>query len=152
MSKMVVTFFVPGLPKTAGSKRVFLNRRTGKPIVTDDSGQPGKMWRSDVKFAACKEYVGEPLTGALALSLTFYLPRPQSHYGSGKNSDVLKPSAPKYPTGKPDSLKLARSVEDALTSIIWRDDAQIVAQQARKKYCDETQPQPGVLVRVEVWE
>ena len=32
-----ITFFVSGKPQTAGSKRVFLNRKTGRPIMTDDN-------------------------------------------------------------------------------------------------------------------
>ena len=31
-------------------------------------------------------------------------------------------------------LKLARAVEDALTGIVWRDDAQIVDEQLSKVY------------------
>jgi Holliday junction resolvase RusA-like endonuclease len=37
---------------------------------------------------------------------------------------------------KPDVLKLARAVEDALTGILYRDDAQIVTEVLRKRYGD----------------
>lgn len=49
---------------------------------------------------------------------------------------VGRPSAPHYPAVKPDATKLVRAVEDALTGICWRDDAQIVNQDVRKRYAD----------------
>jgi Holliday junction resolvase RusA-like endonuclease len=143
----IVDFRVAGIPKPAGSKRAFVSKK-GKLIVTDDSGQVGKDWRGDVKSAALKAYDGEPVSGPLVLFLEFYFPRPKGHYGSGKNENVIRDLAPKYPTVKPDLTKITRSVEDALTGIVWNDDAMIVIQDLRKYYCDENNPQPGVRVRV----
>jgi len=74
------------------------------------------------------------LEGPLELKLTFYQPRRASHFGSGRNSAKLKPSAPIYPDKRPDLTKLIRAVEDALTGIVWRDDAQVVMQRAAKLY------------------
>jgi Holliday junction resolvase RusA-like endonuclease len=62
------------------------------------------------------------------------MPRIGSHYGSGKNAEKLKPTAPKFHTVKPDATKLLRSTEDALTGILWRDDAQIARQTVEKSY------------------
>jgi Holliday junction resolvase RusA-like endonuclease len=132
-----ISFTVYGEAKPAGSKRVFVNPKTGKPIVTDDAGKGGKAWRQEVAGAAEKamfEAGLRPLAGPIALLLTFYRPRPRSHYGTGKNAEVLKPSAPAYPTTRPDTLKLARAVEDALTSIVYRDDAQIVDGYQHKRF------------------
>jgi Holliday junction resolvase RusA-like endonuclease len=39
-----------------------------------------------------------------------------------------------YPTTKPDSLKLARGAEDSLTGIIYRDDAQVIDLNVKKRY------------------
>jgi Holliday junction resolvase RusA-like endonuclease len=76
----------------------------------------------------------EPMRGALGLSLTFYAQRPRTHYGTGKNAGTVKPNAVKAPIVRPDVTKLTRAVEDACTSIVWRDDAQVVVQVARKRY------------------
>ena len=35
---------------------------------------------------------------------------------------------------RPDATKLVRAVEDALTGLVWRDDAQVVIQTVRKRY------------------
>jgi Holliday junction resolvase RusA-like endonuclease len=50
-----------------------------------------------------------------------------------------------YPISKPDVLKLARAAEDALTGIIWSDDALIVQEHLYKAY-DAT---PGLLLSVQ---
>lgn len=138
-----VSFDVPGLPKPAGSKRAFAHKSTGRIIVTDDSGVPGKQWRHCVADAArvAMHLAGfrEPFRGPIRLLATFARPRPKSHYGA----KGLKPNAPVYPLGKPDVTKLLRSVEDAMTGIVWADDAQVVIQHAYKEYGP-----PGVVVVV----
>lgn len=139
-----ITITVLGLPKPAGSKRAFvlrgrdgsiLTRANGSPIVnvTDDC-KKSKGWKEQVSRAAYEQTIGEPLTGALFVTMTFVMPRPKGHYGSGKNANLLKPNAPKHPTVKPDVLKLSRAAEDALTGIIYKDDSQTVELLVRKRY------------------
>jgi crossover junction endodeoxyribonuclease RusA len=130
----MISFFVPGTPAPGGSKRAFFNRKTGKAMVVDACAQ-NKPWRSDVKaFAQEAHKNGPPLQGALKLSIVFFMARPKGHFGTGRNSDKLKDSAPQYPTGKPDSTKLTRSCEDALNGVLWKDDSQIVTQSISKRY------------------
>jgi crossover junction endodeoxyribonuclease RusA len=62
------------------------------------------------------------------------MPRPRSHYRTGKLSHELRADAPVLHTGKPDAIKMARAVEDALTGILWNDDAQICAETIEKIY------------------
>jgi Holliday junction resolvase RusA-like endonuclease len=128
-----VTFTVPGVAAPAGSKRGFVNRRSGRVIITDDSKR-SKPWQARVADAAIDLELAELLAGPLMLRLTFHLPRPAGHFGTGRNAGTVRPSAPEYPTVKPDVTKLVRAVEDALTGLIWRDDAQVVDQQASKLY------------------
>jgi len=142
----VIEFFVPGLPKTAGSKRVFLNKKTGRPMVTDTSGKKGKDWRIDIQRAAWQAYDGPPLIVPLSVTLAFRLPRPKAHYGTGKNAAVLKESAPRRHIVRPDIDKLSRAVLDALKGVVWRDDAQVWAKSAMKGYADGEPP--GVRVQV----
>ncbi len=52
----------------------------------------------------------------------------------GKHSQELKSNAPKWCQHKPDKLKLMRSTEDALTGIIWGDDAQDISGSVDKCY------------------
>jgi Holliday junction resolvase RusA-like endonuclease len=139
----MISFFVPGLPKSAGSKRAFVVQKAGqKPraIITDsvDTKGAGGSWRADVRAAAQQAMDDQPpFEGALALAIDFHMPRPKGHYGSGRNAAILKPSAPAYPTTMPDLTKMLRAVEDALKGICWRDDAQVVTQACAKYYAEE---------------
>ena len=146
---MTYSFFVPGIPKPAGSKRAFAFRRANGKLgvtVTDASGQPGKDWRGDVKVFA-REVCKEPLKGPLQLIVTFYMPRPKSHYGTGKKRDVLRLDAPSFHTSKPDATKLVRAIEDAMTGIAWEDDAQVVSQVVGKVYAELGRVGANVVVR-----
>lgn len=141
-----LSFFVPGVPKAAGSKRAFIVRAKGRPdrvAVADASGQPGRDWRAVLQLAAREAHGGAPLDGPLRVVLAFSLPRPKSHLGKRG----LLPSAPAYPTVKPDIDKLSRACLDAMKAIVYRDDAQIVTKTATKLYASAEGP--GVLVEVE---
>jgi len=130
-----ITFTVLGEAKPAGSKRAFALRKngvlTGRAAVVD-ANPNSRDWKNAVASAARDAYQGALLDGPLRLSLCFYRPRPKGHFGAkGMNAKGRGSIAP---TMKPDCTKLIRGVEDALTGIIWRDDAQIVAQFASKDW------------------
>jgi Holliday junction resolvase RusA-like endonuclease len=130
---VILDCFVPGEPKPGGSKRAVTNKRTGR-IMVIDACKMSADWKRSVALFCSVEYRDEPVAGPVECEVTFYRARPKSHYGTGRNEQQLKESAPRYPTGKPDVLKLMRSTEDALTGIIWLDDAQIVTETIRKRY------------------
>ena len=116
-----IKFTVYGTPATQGSKiRTQYGVREDNPKLS--------QWRQQVAEVAKREYSGEPFTGRLSLSLIFHRPRSRSDYGTGKNADKLKASAPLEPTKRPDLTKLTRAVEDAMTGIIYHDDSQITHQ------------------------
>jgi len=139
-----VSFFVPGLPAAAGSKRGFVNKKTGGVIITD-ANKKSKPWQAQVRAVAAAEMGEAPLMqGALALIVVFTLPRPKSHFGTGRNASVLKESAPFFHTSAPDSTKLTRAIEDAMSKVVWIDDCLVAEQLIRKVYGDR----PGALITV----
>jgi Holliday junction resolvase RusA-like endonuclease len=72
----------------------------------------------------------------LLLECDFYFERPSSHFGSGRNVGVLKPSAKSEPTSRPDTSNLVKLVEDALNENAFKDDSRIVRLVAAKRYVD----------------
>jgi len=127
---MNVSFTVYGVAAPAGSKRGFYNQKAKRVIVTDDNAK-SRPWKAQITDAAIQAMNGAPLLeGPLMLGVEFYMPRPKGHYGKRG----LRPSAPPIPTVKPDLLKLTRAVEDALTGICYRDDAQIAREILDKFY------------------
>lgn len=133
-----VRFTVIGEAQPGGSKSAFVvqPKEGGPPrAVVTDANKKVKPWQSEIKFAAADAFNGRPLmNGPLAVTFKFFRPRPKGHYGSGRNAGVVKLSAPSAPDTRPDVLKLARAVEDACTGILWRDDAQIVAESLSKEW------------------
>lgn len=147
-SREFIHFFVPGIPAPGGSKRAFLHRHTGKIIVKDDAKR-NAPWRAVAALEARRamNLAGQvPTDEPLRVLVTFVLPRPRGHYGTGRKAGVLKASAPPFPARKPDATKLWRALEDALTGIVWVDDSRIVSQAVDKVYGD----QPGAVVSVYV--
>ncbi len=149
MDNALISFEVHGEAKPAGSKIAQAIYHRGADGSTEPVMKDGRVvtvarednpmttaWRRTVAAAAREVYQGPLLEGPLALDVTIFRPRPRSHYGSGKNADHIKDSSPPYPTTRPDTIKLVRAIEDALTSVLWEDDSQIVDHHLRKRYGD----------------
>ena len=137
-----VEFRVDGLPTTQGSKTAGVSKG-GKPYVRESNPQGLAAWRAAVRTEAQRAMAGRPLLDASGIALRlvclFSLPRPQS-----------RPKKYHYPDKKPDLSKLVRAAEDALHGIVWRDDAQVCDQVARKRYAGDRDGsmRPGVDIRI----
>ena len=129
--------FIPVIanPAPQGSKR-----HVGNGIMIENSKRV-KPWRQDVKEAALNHYQGEVIDQAVEIEIIFIFVRPKSHFGTGKNSRKLKPSAPVFVTSKGigDIDKLQRSTYDALSESsggnVLKDDSLIVQNRNSKRYC-----------------
>ena len=132
---MRAIFTVNALPGPQGSKRAIKNKHTGRVSLIESSAKV-KPWREAVISAW--QATGHPtLTGPVSVGVTFYLPRPKAHYGTGRNADALKPTAPEWPAVTPDVDKLCRSTLDGLTQAgAIEDDARVVFLTAAKAYVD----------------
>ena len=129
-----ITIRVVGIPAAQGSKTL---TRYGAMI---ESSKKVKPWRTDVKEASLNSYTSGALNMPVKVDIEFVFPRPKSHFGTGKNKDVLKPSASKYCTsrGNGDIDKLCRSTLDGLSvsagGSVLEDDCLAVELCARKRY------------------
>jgi crossover junction endodeoxyribonuclease RusA len=109
--------FVPGRPIPQGSTKAYLPKGHTRPIVTADNTQT-KPWRADVQ-AHVRQAVGPTIQipdGPVVLDLKFVMPR---------RAAEPKRITPAH-VRKPDLDKLIRAVLDALTGIVFTDDAQVV--------------------------
>lgn len=141
MSKPILSFVVAGKPATAGSKRAFAYTPAGggRPkalLIPDNARQVPYMSSVAAAASASMDYENwhTPFLGPMKLVVVITFLRPASHFGTGKNSGTLKMNAPDVPTGRPDSLKVCRAVEDAMSGVVYRDDSQIVEHAIRKIY------------------
>lgn len=143
--KMIV-IDVTGTPRPGGSKTPGYNAKTGKSWVKD-ACKFTATWRQDVQVAAMQQYSGPLLGVAIEMTYEFRFARPKSHFGSGKNSTVLKKTAPYWHTIKPDLTKIIRSTEDALTGMVYRDDSIVCRRTELKRYVIDDE-RPGVAITV----
>ena len=131
---------VVGIARPQGSKSARIVR--GRPILTDGFGDnPRKLkeWRHAIAEAA-RAWLAvhpprAPFDEPLTFSATFYLPRP--------------PSTPKriaWPMRKPDLSKLIRAAEDALTGIVYVDDARITRLLVEKRFAIDAPPRVEICV------
>lgn len=109
-------FVAFGSPAPQGSKSFKGMTKAGRAILAESS-RAVKPWRQDVMAAAieAKQAGAECLSGPLAVTMVFTLPRP-------KNA----PRRWVAPGTRPDLSKLVRSTEDAITVAgLWSDDGQV---------------------------
>lgn len=152
MTDGALSFFVQGHPAPGGSKNaipvwrkdgslVLKKTATGRqmPIINmvDSGGEGNAIWKKAVKERA-RFYMldSKPLDGPVKCELVFFMQRPLKHFVNNDRSRPLREDAPQYHTQMPDALKLARSTEDALTSVIWLDDSQNVRICSEKRWCN----------------
>ena len=136
------TFTVLGKPAPQGSKR-----HVGKGVMVESSKRC-KPWRQDVRHTAIEllpDGWHANMDAAITLSVVFVFARPKNHF---RTNGELKPSAPAHCTGRiGDVSKLVRAVEDAMTGIVYNDDAQIINLFAQRRFANDRE-QPCAIITV----
>ena len=128
---LILDIFVPGTPVAKGSTHAFAHKTTGKIITMQTNAKRQKPWASLIAFTAKEAIDGGPVDGPVSIDVVFTMRRPKHHF---RANGELKDHAPKFHDKRPDATKLLRAIEDALTGILWRDDAQIAKQVVTKGY------------------
>jgi len=130
---MILNFKVIGKPK--GQPRTRACTRGGHagvytPGVADD-------WKALCVKEIEKKLPEKPYDYPMWLRMDFYFTRPKSHYGSGRNSNLIKNSAPYFHLQKPDVDNMAKCVMDVMTTIGFiKDDTHIVECIITKNWTD----------------
>lgn len=91
-------------------------------VVPDDNPKSKKFMQIVHRAARLAWGQRELIEGAAALGVRFYFKRPKGHYRTGQYAALLRDDAPTDHAQSPDLAKLIRSLEDALTGAIWKDD------------------------------
>lgn len=122
-----LSFEVRGTPAPQGSKR-----HVGRGILVESAGPRLKAWRDAVRVDCVHAMTdtgcpGWP-TGPVRVVCLFLMPRPKSHYRTGKHADQLRPDAPAWHDQTPDGDKVLRATLDALVAAgIVGDDRQFAS-------------------------
>jgi Holliday junction resolvase RusA-like endonuclease len=129
------TFFVAGTPVPQGSKNTTVVRRKNyagpegrkayKSVMYEQEKNL-KPWRSMIERVAKTQKPEDwDATGFFGTYAIFFFPRPEFHFDSERE---LKPkySNHLYKKTAPDGDKCLRAVNDALTGILFSDDAAVI--------------------------
>ena len=117
-----LTIAMPGLPVS------WSRAGRGKGFTFTPKKQKSAMF--DLKAAAADAMNGSaPLSGALAVTMTFQYPWPKS-MSAKKRFDPVN----RWRSSRPDIDNLWKLVGDALNGIVWSDDGIIADARARKVY------------------
>ena len=127
MNSFTMTIPVKAVP--GSNRKIVVNGR----IIDVAKGKAGFVAQTRLYASARAEELGwEPFAGPVAVTYRFCFSRPKSHFGTGRNSDELKASAPHWHAQRPDLVNLLKCIEDALTGIVWKDDSQVAEIDAAK--------------------
>ena len=123
-----ISLIVYGTPVPQGSMRAFMRPGMKAPIVTADNKKT-KPWKQEIAGCAAEAMQKAGLAVAVGVPIAvlceFYFDRPKS----------LRKSIQRKVT-RPDLDKCARAVLDALTGIVFKDDAQVTLLRVSKEFSD----------------
>lgn len=131
---LVINVTIPGEP-ISGSQLKF-NRKTGFAYRPDKHKQRIFEIYEFTKRALENANVAMPAFGRgvnVVFKCTLVFSHNKGHFGTGKNANVLKPSAPTFCQGRSDIDNLLKPLKDGLKGLVYHDDRQIVRYEAIEK-------------------
>lgn len=140
-------FNIPGAPKAQARPRfgVVTNKKTGKSHAVAFDPKQSRDHKNWIKFCATDavkicgwQYSEKPL--AVVIEAYFEIPKSKTKkFKEGAMQGTI------LPVVKPDLDNIAKGVLDALNTVIFKDDSQIVELTVKKFYNDE--PYTKVLIQ-----
>lgn len=127
---MIQRFFIRLIPTAQGRPRA---RNAGRHATVYKDAKSRRY--EDNLAAVLLSFNPEkaPRGTGVKLSLTFYLPRPNGHYGKSGLKDRYRDVCH---VGRPDVDNLCKAFKDSAKEILWHDDSQVTILEASKCYSD----------------
>lgn len=139
---MPIEFIVPAVP--VAQPRATISTQAGIPRAYVPTKHAVTAFKATCRQAAHEAMgQGAPLQGPIGLELTFILPRPKRLIWKSRTMHRVRHIS------KPDLDNLQKSVKDALSKLVWADDAQ-VCEVVADKYIASGDERPHV--EVSVWQ
>jgi Holliday junction resolvase RusA-like endonuclease len=127
-----ISVWIPGLPVGQPRQR---HTKTGRNYTPKD--HPVQSFRACVGYTVTQEWQGGLWEGGVKLDVVAWFPRPKNKQWKSKLQVAY------WHTSKPDADNILKAIQDALTHVLWNDDAQIVSATVSKCVCGAGQ-QVGV--------
>jgi Holliday junction resolvase RusA-like endonuclease len=124
MRSISITVPVEAVPK--GSVRAFIAPKQNRAIIVQDKHYQLRLYESILRDHLSQAMQSQSLfEGPVRVRIVFNRSRPKSRRKKAM-----------YAATRPDIDKLARAVLDAMTGIVFIDDAQVAGLIAEKRYAD----------------
>src|SRR5262245_24078214 len=137
----IITFEVAGIAQPKGSTRMLpLKGKRGARRIIVSANPKAAAWQRAIAWSARQWTNGGLLFGPIRIEAIFYLPQPASLPRRHMTGSL--------PTTKPDLDKLLRCLCDALTGVVYLDDAQVTHCHISKRFA----PNPHAVIVVKELE
>jgi len=147
-----LSFWVPGVPLAKPAWNRSTSSRLARQRAAPWFKSVRRMAEHAVRSVPMATWPLFPPEQPLVLEVTYYMPRPKSHFRTGRRAGELKPTAFPWPVTKPDLTNLTKGLEDVLAdwprgqpALVYAGDQQIVDHVIRKRWANSD---PGAEVRV----
>ena len=127
---MTFTFEIVGEPQGKGRPR--FSTRGG--FVKTYTPEKTASYENFVKVCYLNKYKGQKLDGEIIAEIIAYFSIPKS-FSKKKRSEAIEGKI--YPTKKPDTDNIAKTILDSLNGIAFEDDKQVVALLVKKLYGED---------------
>jgi len=135
----MISFVIPGEPIAQPRQRIAVVGGHARSYLP--SKHPVQAWKAAARIVAGNEHWEEPLSGPLLLTVHFIFHRPKNRIWK------TKPMPREYHTKRPDVDNCLKSLMDALSGVIWRDDTQVqIAGALKWVAAGDEQPRTEVIV------
>ena len=127
-------FHISGKPISKKRPR-FVTRKTSEGKIFSRAVNIQQTEEGRFLFEVLRQWDDkQPIVGAIAVTMACSFARPKSHYGTGRNSGVLKPQSPIFCLNSNDLDNIEKFILDSLNSYIYGDDRQVVDLHAVKMW------------------
>jgi Holliday junction resolvase RusA-like endonuclease len=126
---MKVSFTVPGEPIAKARPRVFFNKKAGRAMAYTPTKTAS--FENFVKLLAADAWPRPPMTGPVVMTIRVFKSTPKGFStkksNQAENGDIR-------PITRPDCDNYLKSCSDALNSVVYKDDSQIISVHVYKFY------------------
>lgn len=134
MSATTLTLWIPGVPIAQPRQKQAKHGKNYTPAK-----HPVNTFKASLSLAVANQWQGGLWEGPIKLTIVAWFPRPKSKQWKTKAQTAY------WHTGRPDGDNILKAVQDALTHVLWVDDAQVSEVTISKAVCGARQT-PGVQV------
>jgi Holliday junction resolvase RusA-like endonuclease len=135
----MIQFTVNGEAVAQGRPR-FAHTKKGRTVAYDPI--KSRNFKQYVKLVASQHAPNKLIEGPILLEVSVFRSIPKS-FSKKKASEAIEGKV--RPVTRPDADNFVKSIKDALSKVIWKDDSQVVSMIVHKWYSDS----PRVEVKVD---